>query len=365
MVSVELILFILLIVYVAISIYEYRLIRKSKKLLSAYENMRKKLFETSEKISKATNEEEIYSIALDTVTELIPNATKGSILLFDEENEVFYYKVVKGFREELTDFIFRKEEVYLYKINGFSKSAIIKNPKEFDIRNANKEIVEGLESVNALDISCTMAAPIYADDRLIGLINVDSVIPGHTFTERDLEFMDQIKFEMELAIRNALAQNKLKYLADYDELTGLINRRLIKKEFDMELERLNIDKNPFCLAMIDIDDFKAINDTYGHYYGDMVLKHFAAVLRRETVTSDVVARFAGDEFIVLFRDQNIALAEIKMEGIATAVLESGTDDTQIMFSYGICEINDKNIIGFDKALAIADMRMYANKKVKA
>jgi len=362
MVSIELILFILLIVYVAISIYEYRLIRKNKKLLSAYEDMRKKLFETSEKISKTT--EEIYSIALDTITELIPNATKGSILLFDEENEVFYFKVVKGYREELTDFIFKKEEVYLHKINGFSKSAIIKNPKEFDRRNANKGIVDGLESVNALDIGCSMSAPIHDDDRLIGLINVDSVIHGHVFTDRDLALMDQIKFEMELAIRNALAQNRLKYLADYDELTGLINRRLIKREFDMELERLETDNKPFCLAMIDVDDFKAINDTYGHHYGDMILKHFAYILRKEIGSSDVAARFAGDEFIVLFRDQNISLAEIKMEGIAIAVLESRTDDTQIRFSYGICEINDKNIIGFDKALAIADMRMYANKRVK-
>jgi len=364
MVSIELILFILLIVYVAISIYEYRLIRKNKKLLSAYEDMRKKLFETSEKISKTTDEEEIYSIALETITELIPNATKGSILLFDEESEVFYFKVVKGYREELTDFMFKKEEAYLHKINGFSKSAIIKNPKEFDRRNANKGIVDGLESVNALDIGCSMSAPIHDDDRLIGLINVDSVIQGHVFTERDLALMDQIKFEMELAIRNALAQNRLKYLADYDELTGLINRRLIKKEFDLELERLKIDKNPFCLAMIDIDDFKAINDTYGHYYGDMVLKHFAAVLSRETGIADVAARFAGDEFIVLFGDQNITLAEVKMEGIATAVLESGTD-IQVRFSYGICEINENNMIGFDKALAIADMRMYASKRVKA
>ncbi len=364
MVSMELVLLIFLVISVAFSIYEHKMLINSRRLSAFYENMRKRLYETSERISKTNDENEVYSIVLNTIIELVPNATNGSVLLFDEENEVFYFKEVSGFQSELVDFVIKKEECFLYRINGFTKSAVIKNPKEFDMVNTHKETVEGLEKVNALDISCTMSAPIFADDMLIGVINVDSVIPGHTFTEQDLAFMDQIKFEMELAIKNSLAQNKLKYLANYDELTGLINRRLIRKEFDSELERFKSDNNPFCLAMIDVDDFKTINDTYGHYYGDMVLKHFAYILIKETGSSDVAARFAGDEFIVLFKNQNISDAAIKMELIADAALEEESDTTQIRFSYGICEINGYGDINFDKALAVADMKMYANKKVK-
>lgn len=361
--KLEFVCIISLIVLTIFAIYQNFLILKHKKMLNGYEKVRKRLYETSEKISKINDEDTIYSIVLDAVVDLIPNACKGSVLLFNHEDEKFYYKASKGYSSELENFSIKKEEAYLYKINRFKETAIIKNPKEFDLLNTHKETIEGLDRMNALDISCSLCAPIYADERFMGIINVDSNMPGHVFTQKDLNLMNQIKLELELTIKNALAQNKLKYLANYDELTGLINRRKLMTEFNKEFDRMKIVKKPMSLVMIDLDDFKCINDNYGHYFGDLVLKKFSEILAASAGKSNVVARFAGDEFVVLFIEHDYKMAENKMKNIREMILTVEIDNISLSFSYGICEVCSEHI-NFEKALVLADANMYKDKKVK-
>jgi diguanylate cyclase (GGDEF)-like protein len=358
--TIYLILFILV---TAVSIYEYKRLQYYKKMLNRCEKTRKELHETSVKISKTNDEDEIYSIALEAIVKLIPNATKGSVLLINEDGN-FHFQVVKGFQKELEEFIIKKEEAYLYKINEFKEAAIINNPQEFDRINTDKETIEGLNKINALDICCSISAPIYIDNELIGLINVDSERIDHIFTEKDLELMDQIKCELELAIKNALAQNKLKYLASFDELTGVMNRRTLKIEFDNETEKNKKDRQKSCLVMIDLDNFKFLNDTYGHYFGDMALKHFAEILSNSVRASDSIARFAGDEFILLLKDCDLAMAEKRMKSITEIVSLAKLEEVTMYFSYGICEIVPYDDLDLDKSLAFADTKMYEQKKLK-
>jgi diguanylate cyclase (GGDEF)-like protein len=353
----------ILVLFISFLLYEHIILQKYKKLLSRQEMIRKKLYETSEKISKTNDENEIYSIVLETIVDLIPNATKGSVLLV-KDNGNFKFQVVKGFHEELVNFEIKREEAYLYKINEFKETAIINDPIEYDRINTDKETISGLQKINALDIYCSISAPIYIDHKLIGLINVDSDNKNLKFTDKDLELMDQIKCELELAIRNALAQNKLKYLADFDELTDLINRRTLKKEFDSEIENMKINKHPFCLVMIDMDNFKFLNDTYGHYFGDLVLKRFSNILIDSVGTNDIVARFAGDEFIIILKKVDLKLAEKKMRLITVIVDSTKLDNVLIKFSYGICEVHPDSETDFDKTLTYADTKMYESKKLK-
>lgn len=353
---------ILLTLATVIAIYQYKLLQNYKKLLNNYERIRQRLYETSEKISKSNNEDKIYSIVLDTIVDLIPNATNGSILLYNDKDNKFYFKVTKGFNRELENLSIKKEEAYLYKINQFKETVIIQNPEEFDRMNTHKETIEGLTRINALDISCTLSAPIYTDSKFIGMINVDSNIPGHVFTKKDLILMDQIKCELELAIKNALAQNRLKYLANYDELTGLINRRKLKLEFDKELEKIKLNKKPLSLVMIDLDDFKAINDTYGHFCGDMILRGFSEILKTLVGKLNVVARFAGDEFVILFKEHDYEMTENKMKAIRDKILSVEIENITLSFSYGIYEVSQE-CNNFDKAIVLADEKMYSYKKI--
>lgn len=110
-------LYFIVVLLICISLYQFKKIQYQAKLLNKYENMRKRLYETSKIISKENDEEKIYSIVLDTIIELIPNATNGSVLLYDTE-EKFFYKVIKGFQKDLEKFSFKKKKlIFIKQIN--------------------------------------------------------------------------------------------------------------------------------------------------------------------------------------------------------------------------------------------------------
>lgn len=91
-------------------------------------------------------------------------------------------------------------------------------------------------------------------------------------------------------------QEKIIYLSYHDQLTGLYNRRF----FEEELRRLDIDRNlPFTIAMLDVNGLKLINDAFGHFAGDKLLKKIAEILKREFRSDDIIARVGGDEFVIL------------------------------------------------------------------
>ncbi len=111
----------------------------------------------------------------------------------------------------------------------------------------------------------------------------------------------------------AAAEKELEYLASTDALTGLPNRRAFYEELDRRLRRTMHGPLRIALLLVDLDDFKSVNDTLGHGAGDELLKHVAAVLRRIVKATDVVSRMGGDEFAVL-----VDIAAGKLEAQATA-----------------------------------------------
>jgi diguanylate cyclase (GGDEF)-like protein/PAS domain S-box-containing protein len=139
-------------------------------------------------------------------------------------------------------------------------------------------------------------------------------IPYH-FTGRRVELANQLCLTgagIDISTRKALEAD-LKHQATHDPLTGLINRQHFEDLLRQELERAQRYRTPFSLVMMDIDHFKAVNDGYGHLIGDMVLRVFAEALRGHLRSTDTLARWGGEEFMVLSpdtrRDGAVTLAE--------------------------------------------------------
>lgn len=113
--------------------------------------------------------------------------------------------------------------------------------------------------------------------------------------------------------KSRAAKQKLAELAATDELTGLANRRFFQQVANMEMERAHRHQLPMCIAVLDLDHFKAINDQYGHAAGDQVLQAFAQVGREVLRQTDVLARVGGEEFILLLPHTTLPQARLLLE----------------------------------------------------
>jgi diguanylate cyclase (GGDEF)-like protein len=114
-----------------------------------------------------------------------------------------------------------------------------------------------------------------------------------------------------------------------DLVTGIWNRRYFYLRLDEEEARATRKKTPLCVAMIDVDDFKAVNDIYGHAMGDVLLSDLAAIFRKNTRATDIVTRWGGDEFAIIFPETSLTDALEVMERIRRKV------EARFQSSYGL------------------------------
>ena len=153
------------------------------------------------------------------------------------------------------------------------------------------------------------------------------------------------------------AQEQLRDLADRDPLTGLANRRALPEAFRSVFE---------CGASVvfcDLDEFKQVNDTYGHTVGDECLTHFARQLRASFRPTDTIVRYAGDEFLVVAREMETWMAQERIDALRAQLMDERDDCRDIRFSAGVVELAPGG--DAETALRAADSAMYAAKNSRA
>ncbi len=132
-------------------------------------------------------------------------------------------------------------------------------------------------------------------------------------------------------------EEKLKQLATYDSLTGLYNRYMIEEFLEKEIEKSKRHNIPLSVIMCDIDDFKKINDTYGHMFGDKVLKELARIMKENLRKSDAIGRWGGEEFIIIAPYTNVYGAQRLAEKIKTLIENTQIEDISVTISCGVAE----------------------------
>jgi len=169
-----------------------------------------------------------------------------------------------------------------------------------------------------VDLLCAHAArdgqyaqicvPIMAQSTLLGVVHLQSrteQASSEPFTERELRLVQITAEEMALSLANVGLREVLRQQAFRDSLTGLYNRRFLQEALDIELRRALRKSWPVALIMIDVDDFKPFNDTYGHAAGDALLRAVGASLQSSIRANDILCRYGGDEFSLVMPEASL------------------------------------------------------------
>jgi diguanylate cyclase (GGDEF)-like protein len=229
-------------------------------------------------------------------------------------------------------------------------------------------ILKSIDPENFLPIVlCTVRTDV--DSRVEGLrLGADDYV-CKPFDERELiarvTAMLRIKAQAD-AVREARA--KLEQLATHDELTGLYNYRYLNARLVEEWKRAERFHEPLAALMIDLDGFKGLNDTYGHPFGDTALRVLAARLRRGVREIDVIARYGGDEFLVILPNTHlggaIAVADRLWRDITSTVVPVEGTSTLItlMASIGVAVFPSRDVRNKDTLLKTVDEALYAAKR---
>lgn len=164
---------------------------------------------------------------------------------------------------------------------------------------------------------------------------------------------------------NSMLMKKLETLAAIDELTGLLNRRYGLKRLYEEYERSRRQQLSLSVSMLDIDDFKHLNDTYGHQAGDLVLREFAAVIREEIRSSEFALRYGGEEFLIVTpassADNCYRVVERLRRKIESLKLSFQKHQLNFTFSAGVATYPEGEVLNQPMLIKAADIALYQAK----
>jgi two-component system cell cycle response regulator len=224
----------------------------------------------------------------------------------------------------------------------------------------------------AVPTRSALALPFQLKGQQVGVFFLRTTAEDAPLNQQDVQFADQVikaavsALEKAYDLESAMdGQEQMRHLAETDPLTDTFNRRALSQKLVQEMERADRYQTLLTCLMVDIDSFKSINDEHGHLIGDRVLRSLANLLKREVRTVDVLARFGGEEFVLLLPETAHTGARIFAERIIRRVAahdfgEAGRP-VHVTISIGVATYPDAQITDSESFLKLADANLYKAK----
>ena len=206
--------------------------------------------------------------------------------------------------------------------------------------------------------------PLVAQNNLMGLLYREAY--GPAFAEGADQLATMLAEQVSLALANLDLREQLRSQAIRDQLTGLYNRRFLEDALTRETGRAARSGEPVAVAILDVDHFKRINDTYGHEAGDAVLRELGQVLLKTIRKTDIVGRFGGEEFLMLLPGASVDVAQARALAVLEAVramevaIPNGAPLNRITASIGVAAM-PLHVARGDALVAAADAALYQAK----
>ncbi len=213
--------------------------------------------------------------------------------------------------------------------------------------------------------SC-LTVPMQSVDGPMGLLNLWDKEQERTYTQGEMALATALAELAGEAVRNARLLRRLRSLSESDSLTGLANHRKLHEVLAREQARAERYGSHFSLVMLDIDEFKLLNDTHGHPAGDTVLRRVGTLLSEQTRAADVVGRYGGDEFLLVLPETSADEAGRLAEKLRVALGEepyvtAAGERIPIRASFGIAAYPE-DVPDANGLVALADANLYASKR---
>ncbi len=298
--------------------------------------------------------EDFWHFVVQTTAELL-QAERGSILVFDEENKEFSVKSAVGNNADILKGTENIGERIAQKVLADKKPLLVKDIQEIGLPPAPPDYKYKSNSF--------ICYPILIGGRKVGVLNFTDKADGGTYDEADLQILDTIAPQIAVAIERASFKRQAgeyEQLSMTDLLTGLPNRRYLQERLSEEIKRFQRNGNPTGFMMIDVDNFKTYNDTFGHPEGDKALQLVAQCFRETLRGADVAARFGGEEFSILLPQTTFDEALIIADRIRQKVETTVFPHRQITVSIGVAYCSS-NLSNAAKLISAADSALYQAK----
>jgi diguanylate cyclase (GGDEF)-like protein len=316
-------------------------------------------------VSSTLEISDIFAIIVNRVAEAM-DAIDCSIVLMEKDGEGA--SVLESFKELPTDNLQLDIEKYPEIKRVLETRAplcivdIAKHPLMQDVKSSIKE----LSDISALII------PIVFDDPSLGTIFLRVKRHGAAFGENEVNLCRLVAEASFFSLKNAslyealrVEKDKLKEISITDPLTGIYNHNFFYKRLDEEFDRASRYGMPLSVVMMDIDNFKEINDTYGHIVGDRVLKKISELFKESVRKSDVIARYGGEEFaeILTYTQKNGAAEEAeRLRKLVSELTFDGVEaELKVTLSLGVAEYNEDKIKNSGELVDRADRALYKAK----
>ncbi len=334
----------------------YRELEEDKKNLET-------LLSITNSISASLDPNEVLDNIVGKVADVI-GATRCSIVLFAKNDDG--YVLVTNDNPSMKDF-----KLNLAKYPEIKKVIETKSPLAIDDiqRHPVLSSVRGL--IKDLSELSLLIVPIVFYDNVLGTLLLRAKRRLNGFSQKEIDFCRIVANTSFHAIRNAklfekvsLEKDQLRELAVRDHLTSLYNHNFFYSRLEEEFERSVRYETPLSLIMMDIDDFKHINDTYGHRMGDMVLRELANTIKNGVRKSDIVARYGGEEFSVILPHTVLDGAMGEAERLRRLVERQkykGLDNEKITMSIGVASYPNKHSSNSGDLVNHADDALYKAK----
>jgi len=338
--------------------------------------------ETMERIAYMLNaEHELHPVMEAILKEAItitPQAQHGGILLLNELKKQFEMEAIEGYSEEHLNVIIDQQRLLARYLKDNLDSDIVIH---CDLAPMTTD-----KDVELTQAAATLVMPIKLSSQVIGFIVLDNMHDEHAFDHVDIDKLKRFKQHATSAFLNAhytdklerekqqteqaladlkKARDKLKIIAETDELTRLYNRRAMQVFLESAHNYIITHPNGiYSVILCDIDFFKKFNDNYGHECGDKVLAHVGTLLRKTLRKNDVVARWGGEEFLILLNGasepQGFDVAEKLRKTIATTPYLFEQKEVNVTMSFGIARLDGE--LRIEQSIHRADMALYQGKE---